>query len=1062
MTWWPSVPTRAVMAPTIAGSSSTTRMRSGLVPINVAPSRCAGCLRKRRRRRPRRRLRAGTGTVPLQSNRNLPPGDSRAAPRHPCPMPAPSGRSTTTRRAASPCRFPAVAAEPPGPGLARARDPLRREVRLLGSLLGQVIAEQGGTELFALVERIRRRTIALRHADTELDLEPDAERAKLAAEIEALDLDRAAAVARAFTLYFQLVNLAEERQRIRVLRTRARRARGRPIDDSVGEAVERLARSRGRAGVGELLARVEGDPVLTAHPTEARRRTLLIAQRRVRRLLDALDDPNTTPDEDADTRRRLREEISLLWHTGEVRSVAPAPLDEVRSQLAVFDETLFVAVPRFQRAVDRALDVVPVRGGATNGALAGDAGRTGTRPVLTPALLRFGSWIGADRDGHPGVTAEITLHTARLQADHLLRGYEAVAQRLMMTIAARVAAADLDRGLDHALALDAEELPETIRMLRRRFPDEPYRQRLRAIGQRIRRTRAALTGETAPRAGGYASAEVLDGELAQLQDALVAGGLPRVAWGELADFRWQVQTFGFHLVSLEVRQHAAVHRAALAALRAGADAETEVSGGVALGEVLATFRSMARLQQRFGVEACRRYVISFTTSPEDVLNVLELARRAAQPEPFGRPAPALADLPAAAPVLDVVPLLESADALEGAQALLGDLLSDPAYRDHLRSRADEQEVMLGYSDSSKESGFLAANWLLYRAQEALVATARTHGVALTLFHGRGGAIGRGGGPANRAILAQAPGSVGGTLKFTEQGEVIGAHYADVTIAQRLLEQVTAAALVASTPEHERDVTSAAATGSVTMSELTAVSRNAYHALLEQPGFAAFFGAATPIDLIPGLGLGSRASVRPGRASGGTGAAGAATGPSAPDISSLRAIPWVFAWSQARANLPGWYGLGTALEAGIDRGGPAVVEQLAALYRRWPFLASVLDNAELSLAKADLATFRRYAELATGDDAAAIRSAIEDEFGRSVRHLLLVTGRERLLDGHATLARSIVLRNPYVDALSAVQVELLGRLRRAEAAGEPPAATAPMRAVIGATTNGIAAGLQNTG
>ena len=301
----------------------------------------------------------------------------------------------------------------------------------------------------------------------------------------------------------------------------------------------------------------------------------------------------------------------------------------------------------------------------------------------------------------------------------------------------------------------------------------------------------------------------LDAELGVLQEALVAGGLRRVAWGELADLRWQVQTFGFHLVSLEVRQHAAVHRAALAALRGGrADPEAEVSYGVSIGEVLATFRAIARLQQRFGVEACRRYVISFTTSPEDVAIVLELARLAAEPEPFGRPVAALADLPAAAPVLDVVPLLESADALEGARELLDALLSDPAYREHLRSRGDAQEVMLGYSDSSKESGFLAANWLLYRAQEALVATARRHGVTLTLFHGRGGALGRGGGPANRAILAQAPGSVDGRLKFTEQGEVIAAHYADVTIAQRHLEQVTAATLLASTPEHEREVAAA--------------------------------------------------------------------------------------------------------------------------------------------------------------------------------------------------------------------------------------------------------------
>ncbi|MCJ7710962.1 MAG: phosphoenolpyruvate carboxylase, partial [Chloroflexi bacterium] len=403
-------------------------------------------------------------------------------------------------------------------------------------------------------------------------------------------------------------------------------------------------------------------------------------------------------------------------------------------------------------------------------------------------------------------------------------------------------------------------------------------------------------------------------------------------------------------------------------------------------------------------------------------------------------------------------------------------LSDPSYRDHVRERGNAQEVMLGYSDSSKENGFLAANWLLYQAQETLVATARRHGIALTLFHGRGGAIGRGGGPANRAILAQAAGSVDGRLKFTEQGEVIAAHYADMTIAQRHLEQVTSAALLASTPEHEAEVAGASAAGAGTMTELAAISRTAYRALVERPAFGSFFRAATPIDLIAGLGLGSRPSSRPssGPASRpGTGQAaraasaspGWAVGVSADpvlrgeEIASLRAIPWVFAWSQARANLPGWYGLGTALEAVTARGGREMVDHLAELYRGWPFFASVLDNAELSLAKADLGTFRRYADLALGAEATAIRGMIEAEHARSVRMLLLITGRDRLLAGDADLARSIELRNPYIDALSAVQVELLGRLRDPSLDARSAAAT---RAVIGATINGIAAGLQNTG
>jgi phosphoenolpyruvate carboxylase len=990
-------------------------------------------------------------------------------------VPAPRDQAASDHDA----RFAAVAAEPPGPGIASSRDALAVEVRLLGALLGQVIAEQAGPALFELVERIRQRAIALRREPDRL-AEPDLERDRLHTEIASLDLGDLAAVAKAFTVYFQLVNIAEERQRIRILRSRARHAGGRPVHDSVAEAIDRLRGSHTPDEVADVLARVRVRPVLTAHPTEARRRTLLVAQRRIRRLLDHLDDPLVTPDEDADLRRRLREEITLLWHTGDLRAIAPTPLDEVRSALAIFDETLFIVVPRFMRALDRALDEdapgdasaeasgdasAEASGDASGDAsapgpateVAGDAGRTGTHRPAPPTVLRFGSWIGADRDGHPGVTSDITLAVARLQAEHLLRGYEAVASRLMQTIAARVAPERVHRPLASALVRDAEELPDTFRHMRRRFPDEPYRQRLGAIAERLRRTRAALTGETAPRAGGYSDAKVFDTDLAVLQEALIGDGLARVAWGELADLRWQVATFGFHLASLEVRQHAGVHRAALEAIRAGADPELVVAGGVTVAEVLATFRAIARLQQRYGVHACHRYVISFTTSPDDVANVLELARIAAQPEPFGRQTPALADLPAALPVLDVVPLLESSEALAGAGDLLDGLLADPAYGAHVRSRGNSQEVMLGYSDSSKESGFLAANWQLYRAQEALAASARRKEIHLVLFHGRGGAIGRGGGPANRAILAQAPGSVDGGLKFTEQGEVIAAHYADVTIAQRHLEQVTSAVLLASAPEHAAAVREAAVDGAATMTELSAISRTAYRALVERPSFAAFFQAATPIDLIAGLGLGSRPSSRPG----GRGALRAA-----PDVGALRAIPWVFAWSQSRANLPGWYGLGTALEAVAARGGRPVIEHLAELYRRWPFFASVIDNAELSLAKADLATFRRYADLAPGADAIAMRGMIEAEYGRSVRMLLLVTGRAHLLEAHPRLARAIAMRNPYIDALSAVQVELLGRLRDVEDAGsgasEGATDPAAIRAVVGATINGIAAGLQNTG
>ena len=661
-------------------------------------------------------------------------------------------------------------AEPRAIGTARARDPLAREVKLLGALLGQVIVEQEGARLLAQVEAIRRRTIALRAtADDGLRSRLGDE---LAAAFDALTVDDTEAVIRAFALYFQLVNVAEERARVRGIRGRRRSARGAVTRGSVGEALLRLEATG--TDPMELLGHLAIEPVLTAHPTEARRRTAIIALRRVERLVERLHDLHLTPEEDGDIRRRLREEITLLWRTAHLRSVAPSPLDEVRSALAFFDATLFTAVPRLYRSVDAALDLLAL---PVAEAAASDSGQTGTRPPRVPAFVHLGSWIGGDRDGNPNVTAEVTAQTMRIASDHVLRGYEAVCARLMQTISAAVPAERLDERLAARLLADEEALPETLRMLRRRFPDEPFRQRLGAMAERLRRTRGALTEARMAASGRYDGVTDLLEELAELSDALVAEGLARVAWGEVAELRWQVETFGFHLASLEVRQHAEVHAAALAIVRDGGDTEAELPTvpGVSTAEVLATFRAMADIQRRYGVEACRRYVISFTRDASDVLAALELARLAGE---VLHTSASTGGFPPGIAELDVVPLLESADALTGAAGLLDRLLSDPGYRRHLAGRGDRQEVMLGYSDSNKESGFLSAGWMLYRAQEALAATARRHGVELTLFHGRGGAIGRGGGSARRAILAQAPGSIAGRLKLTEQGEVIAARYGD--------------------------------------------------------------------------------------------------------------------------------------------------------------------------------------------------------------------------------------------------------------------------------------------
>ena len=947
---------------------------------------------------------------------------------------------------------PAVRAEPKGIGSARARDPLAREVKLLGALLGQVIVEQGGMELLDLVERVRRRTIALRRGDADPQ-----DRRLLVEELESLDPARAELLARAFNLYFQLVNLAEEKQRVRTLRRRERAAPGGVIDESVAAAVRDLVRAGWSADrLDALAARLRISPVLTAHPTEARRRTVLVALRRVAQLLDRLDDPRLTRGEDVDIRRRLREEITILWLTPGLRDEPPTPLDEVRSAMVFFDETLFTTVPRVYRALDAALDQADSSRVQHDHrrAAAADAGRSGTRPPRVPAFLRWGSWIGGDRDGNPSVTAEVTAQTLRVHADHVLSGYERVAERLAQTISLAGREVGMPAELQDRLRADAARMPEVARVLERRFPDEPYRRALGYVAERLRRTRSRLTDRPGPTDAAYENAEELLADIESLQRALALPRAGRVSWGGLQEFAWQVETFGFHVGSLEIRQHSAVHRAALDVLRGGGDQDATLArGAVTAREVLAAFRAAGEIQARFGESACTRYVISFTMNERDVLDVLELARRAGDGSPpFVREgSPEFArDASSPSPVhLDVVPLFETLDSLRQAGPIMHALLCHPEYGRHLTERGWRQEVMLGYSDSNKESGFLAASWALYRAQEDLVAVARRHGVELTLFHGRGGAIGRGGGPANRAILAQAPGSLDGRLKVTEQGEVIAAHYSNPTIAQRQLEQMTNAVLTASAPEHEARVAAAAERWAPVIDELADLARRHYRALVwDDPAFEAFFHAATPIAELSALKIGSRPAARDH--DGGT---------SLPPVESLRAIPWVFAWSQSRAALPGWYGLGAALSGYRSRHGERAVEELGRMYREWPFFASVLDNAELILTRADMQVARSYAELAQGDEARRIWDRIEDEYGRSVSELLAVTGRSRLLDAMPVLQRIVELRNPYVDSLSELQVRMLARLR-ALPVDHPDRAA--LLAVVQLTVSGVAAGLQTTG
>ena len=856
-------------------------------------------------------------------------------------------------------------------------EPLRRDVRLLGEVLGEVLSEWGGPELLADVERLRRTVIAAR--------EDDARQAEAERLVAGWPLERAEQVARAFACYFHLANLAEEHQRARALRERDRGQAA--LADSLAATVAQLRADAGDGGLRRLLAELEVHPVFTAHPTEARRRAVVTAIRRVGDQLDRFDDPRVSDGERRDARRRLLEEVDLLWRTAQLRSTQVQPQDEVRAVMAVFDESLFRVVPEVYRALDSALQPEAA----------------GRRPPLAPAFLRMGTWVGGDRDGNPFITAAVTRQAMDIQADHVLRGLEAAGRRIGRALTADAATTPPSRSLRKALAQARAADPERMDAIVARSPNEPHRQLLLHVTDRIRATR------TGPAALAYEAPAQLLADLRAVQRSLAAGGAARQAYGELQQLIWQVETFGFHLAELEVRQHSLVHERALAEVRAGGSLSAETA------EVLATLRTMAEIQRRFGPGACRRYVVSFARGPADIAAVYALA------EACGRP-----------PVLDVVPLFETGADLAGATATLDGMLELPEVRRRLRAGGRRVEVMLGYSDSAKEAGPVSAALALYDAQARLVEWARRRRVTLTLFHGRGGALGRGGGPANRAVLAQAPGSVGGRFKVTEQGEVIFARYGNPAIARRHLEQTASAVLLASTRAVEDRAARAAEAFAGLAEAMDAAARDAYRGLVESAGFEEWFAQVGPIDELGSLRLGSRPTRR---------------GQSR-RLEDLRAIPWVFAWSQMRLNLPGWYGLGSGLEV-------ASAAELRRAYAEWPLFNALLDNAEMSLAKTDRRIAVQYLAMGRRKELA---ERVMGEYDRTVERLLAVTGHTRLLEARRVLSWAVELRNPYVDALSHLQLRALRALRAGVAGKERER----VERLLLLTVNGVAAGLQNTG
>ncbi|MFT4258867.1 phosphoenolpyruvate carboxylase [Microbacterium sp.] len=862
---------------------------------------------------------------------------------------------------------------------------MRSDVRMLGALLGQVLREAGGDDLFADVERLRLATIQAYE-----DAGSDAF-ARAVAIAESFSISRADEVARAFTCYFHLVNLAEEHQRVRVLRERAGQPGRENAADTVATAYARLTTE---VGEDEARRRLEGlrfHPVFTAHPTEARRRAVSSSIRRLSELLTQHDAASDGGAEEHRARRRMLEEIDTLWRTAPLRAQKPTPTDEVRTVMSVFDETLFTTVPHVYRRIDDALR------GEESGASA---------PIV-PAFVRIGSWVGGDRDGNPFVTASVTREASQIASDHVLRGLERAIDRIGRTLTLDAhgtpPSAEVTAIWERFAATNTAAASE----LATRSPDEPHRRVMLVLAHRIAATRRGDDDR-------FASPDELLADLRALQASLASAGARRHAFGGVQHLIWQVETYGFHLTELEVRQHSQVHAKALAELEGGGDLSAQTE------EVLEVFRAIADIQRDRGLRAAGRYVVSFTQSASDLAAVHRLAKHALGDD---------------APVLDVVPLFETFADLQAAPGILAEAVTFPEFQSRLAETGGKLEVMLGYSDSSKDVGPVAANLALYEAQEKIALWAKESGIELTLFHGRGGALGRGGGPANSAILAQPPYSVDGRFKLTEQGEVIFARYGEPAIAMRHIDQVAAATLLASSPTVEERISEAARRFADIAATLDAASRERFFSLVKAEGFAPWFATVTPLEEIGLLALGSRPARR---------------GLSVESLEDLRAIPWVFAWTQARINLAGWFGLGSALDAVGDE------ERLAEAYRDWPLLRTMIDNVAMSLAKTDERIARQYLELGDRDDLAEL---VLDELRLTREWVIRLTGGERLLENKPVLQRAVQLRTPYVDALSLLQLRAL-RALRTEASGS--GSEDEQRRLLLLSVSGVAAGLQNTG
>ena len=892
-------------------------------------------------------------------------------------------------------------------------DALRADVRSLGAMVGNMLREQGGTALFERVEGARQAAVARRLGEPGADLE-------LARILGDGDVHGAAELVRAFSTYFRVVNRAEQVHRIRRRRDYDRNETV-PPPGGILEALNQLRHAGIDADAAQAqLGALRIEPVFTAHPTEATRRTILLKEQRIARWLLDLENPSLTPLEHATIEARIRMEIATTWQTAPRPPARPTVEDEREHVLYYLLGPIYEVLPALHESLDASMQrAYP------------SASPDGDHP-----LVRFASWVGGDMDGNPNVNGRTIRDSLSAHRRAVLARYLGEVCELADVLSQSESRAAVSEAVRERIREYTALLPAAHTAIPPRHRDMPYRMLCRLIAARLDATRDAGSD-------GYAAPDALLDDLQRIADSLESHRGSGAGLFPVRRAIQRVRAFGFHLATLDVRQDALVFRQAVGALLSdtqwgdrtaaertdrilasldGATSAVTTDAGV-LDETLDVFRAVAECRATHGVDAVGPVIISMAQGTDDVLAVLLLARTAGLVDDDG-------SIP-----LDVAPLFETVGDLTAAPGTLTALLSLPRYREHLRRRGNRQMVMLGYSDSAKDGGMAASRHALHAAQRDLAAIARDAGIALTFFHGRGGTVGRGGGKTYRGILAAPAGTVAGRLRLTEQGEVIDAKYGLRGIAFRTLERSVAATLLATALPRPADPREAE--WEAMLAELAAVSRAAYRALVwEDPRFTDYFRHATPIDVIERMAIGSRPASR--RSGGG--------------VENLRAIPWVFAWTQSRHMLPGWYGVGSGLAALVERHGR---EAIAEMGRDWPFMATLLEDLHMVLAKSDLDIAAHYASLApeTGE---AVYGVIRAEFDRTVEQVLALTGCDELLDNDPTLQRAIRLRNPYVDPMSYLQVGLLARWR---ADGRPEG---PHLDALFETVNGIAQGLQNTG